>query len=429
MTGSKKRCMVCNGPLEKAFSLGNLYVSNFIPMDHRSSDYPRSDLTMLVCPLCGTARLHDTIQPDTLYKNYYYESGINNTMHVALHDIVSSSLKCIKWNDGDIWLDIACNDGTLLSYVHGDNPTSVRKFYNKGFVKIGIDPSNIAQKAKIKCNDNIGIIINDYFSKEAYAQAADYKAKIITCIAMFYDLEDPHPFLCDVYDILDDDGLFVIQMSYSPLMINQLEIGNVAQEHVHYYTYIGLENLLHQHGLFIQDVELNDVNGGSFRVYCCKDAKVFKNQQQRDVANIRKRSLLEYEYQINMRDAYKVFYEDLNKLKIQLNTFLEEEINKGKIIMGLAASTKANTLLQYFGLSNKVIRKIADRNPAKWGLKTIGTEIPICSEEEMRAAKPDYLLLLAWHFIDEIKEREKELLNSGTKLIVPMPRFEIVGGQ
>jgi hypothetical protein len=416
MAGSNKRCTVCNGKLDKAFTLGKLYVSNFIPADHRSSDYPKSDLTMLVCPLCGTARLRDTVEPDSMYKNYYYQSGINWTMKHALSNIVNSCINSIKYNDGDIWLDIACNDGTLLSFVE-----TYKNSMSKGFIKIGIDPSNIATKAK-----GNGIIVNDYFSKEAYARVASKKAKIITCIAVFYDLEDPHPFLCDVYDVLDDEGLFVIQMSYSPLMLNQLEIGNIAQEHVHYYTYIGLENLLNQHGLFIQDVELNDVNGGSFRVYCCKDAKVFKNQQQRDVAGIRKRSLLEYEYQINMFDAYKVFIEDIDKLKVKLNNFIDQQLLEGKTVYGLAASTKANTLLQYFGLNKEKITAIADRNPAKHGLKTIGTEIPIISEEEMRAAKPDYLLLLAWHFIDEIVCREGVLLNSGTKLIVPMPKFEVI---
>lgn len=416
--GSNKRCAVCNGKLKKVFSLGNLYVSNFIPVDHKSSDYPKSDLTILVCPLCGTARLRDTIKPDTLYKQYYYESGINETMRLALCDVVSSSLKCIKHNNwdisyDDIWLDIACNDLTLLKHI----PLTFRR--------IGIDPSSVTKKAKENCPFG-EYIVNDYFSKEAYYSITTQKAKVVTCIAMFYDLLDPHPFLCDVYDILADDGLFVVQMSYSPLMLKQLEIGNIAAEHVHYYTYMGLENLFNQHGLFIQDVELNDVNGGSFRVYCTKDARVFKNQQERDVAFIRKTSLLEWEYSRREENEYRDFYSDINELKIKLNEFIDKERLEGKTFACAAASTKGNTVLQHFRLDKNKITKISDRNPSKWGLKTIGTEIPICSEQELRDDHPDYIILLAWHFRDEFLDREKEYLNKGGKVILPMPKLEII---
>lgn len=408
------KCVICNTEKIEAFSLGSLFLSNFIPMNHDSNTYPKSDLTMMVCPGCGTGSLKESVNPDVLYKKYWYYSGINQTMKDALLDVVNGCISSIPYGANDIWLDIASNDGTLLRQVPD------------AFIKIGIDPSDEdIQKLARQTN---AVIVNDYFSKEVfYKQFPKSKAKIITCIAMFYDLPDPHQFLDDVREILDDEGLFVAQISYTPLMFHQSEFGNVCAEHVMYYSLDGITKLFAQHGLYVVDCELNDINGGSFRVYCTKTSnKHFRSPQKRDVAHFRLNSLITYERSVDRVKAFKDFGRVIQKLKYQTLDFVDDVVGSRKTVYAYGASTKGNTLLQYFGLTHNLITKIADRNPAKWGLKTIGTDIPICSEEEMRKDHPDYLLILPWHFIEEFKVREHKYLSNGGRFIVPCPEFTII---
>ena len=257
------------------------------------------------------------------------------------------------------------------------------------------------------------------------------KSKIITVIAMFYDLDQPDIFLQDIHKVLDDDGLLVMQMSYTPLMLKQMAFDNICHEHVYYYSLFNIKTLLEKNGFSIVDCSLNDINGGSFRVYIKKTGseKNFHTQPYRDVCDFRINSILEYEKTLKLDevDTWKDFFNRINELKDKTVSFIKEEKAKGKIIYGYGASTKGNTTLQYFGLDNTLIDAIAERSTYKWGLKTSGTNIPICSEEEMRKAKPDYLLILPWHFINEFVERERDYLIGGGKFIVPCPKFEVIG--
>jgi hypothetical protein len=250
---------------------------------------------------------------------------------------------------------------------------------------------------------------------------------------MFYDLLDPHPFINDVCKILDDNGIWVLQLSYTPLMIKQLAFDNICHEHAYYHSIGSFKKLFESHGLKIVDCSLNDVNGGSFRVYVQKetaDVTSFGTSPLRDVCKFRVDSLLEYEttfYNMNDLNIWKKFQSDIEELKEQTVNFIKQEKAKGKVICGYGASTKGNTLLQWFGLDHTMIDAIAERSPYKFGLKTIGTNIPILSEEEVRAMKPDYMLVLPWHFISEFVQREDEYLSNGGKFIVPCPKFEIIG--
>jgi hypothetical protein len=215
-------------------------------------------------------------------------------------------------------------------------------------------------------------------------------------------------------------------------MLEQLAFDNICHEHIYYYSLFNLKTLMNNNGFDIVDVQLNDINGGSFRVYLMKttsDKTKFASQPYRDVCNFRINSLLEYELKLKLDNVqtWINFYNKINELKEQTISFIKQEKEKGKVIWGYGASTKGNTLLQYFNLDNTLIDGIAERSTFKYGLKTVGTNIPIYSEEEMRKIKPDYLLILPWHFIKEFKDRENEYLKNGGKFIVPCPKFEIIG--
>lgn len=403
--------------MTELFSLGELYVSDFL----KDGEQPRGDRVelKLILDKYGEARLKEVARMDTMYGKYWYRSGINFTMKRELKDIVDSINRIYKLSSYGIWLDIACNDGTLLSFVSPD------------IIRIGIDPCDESyMDESVKVSD---LIIQDYFSANSYFSSiyGYRKADVITSIAMFYDVEDRDKFLKDVYEVLDDNGLWVLQLSYTPLMIKQLAFDNICHEHVYYYSLISLRKLLNTHGFDIMDCQLNDVNGGSFRVYVMKtiaNKELFGSQPYRDVCNMRLESLAIYEYGLDMDCVctWNKFFDRIKELKETTVEFIERAVSKGKTVMGYGASTKGNTLLQYFGLDNTLIKAIAERNPSKHGLRTVGTNIPIISEEDMRKEQPDYLLVLPWHFINEFKERESEYINKGGRFIVPCPKFEII---
>lgn len=402
--------------MKELFSLGKLYPSDFL----KPGEQPRCEPVemKLISTDFGAVRLEKTAPAAAMYGRYWYRSGINYTMRNELEKIVDSIFQVFSDSMGtnDVWLDIACNDGTLLSYV-------------KSMITVGIDPADDTFKKEA---EKYGQIIQNYFSANAYFQAQKAPAKVITSIAMFYDLEEPEKFIQDIDKVLDKNGLWVMQMSYSPLMIEQMAFDNICHEHIYYYSLFNIKYLLEANGFKIMDCGLNDVNGGSFRLYIMKqdaDHTKFGTQPYRDVCNFRVKSMLAYESTLNLSDpaTWQRFFWQILELKKQVLNFILGAKAEGKKIWGYGASTKGNTMLQYFGLDNTIIDGIADRSEKKWGLRTAGTNIPVYSEADMRAAKPDYLLMLPWHFIHEFIDREKAYLASGGKFIVPCPEFKIIG--
>lgn len=404
--------------MNKLLNLGAHYVSDFIFSDADYVGRKKYSLDLHIEESTGAIRLIEDAPNETMWGKYWYRSGINATMIKELGNIVLEICSRIKYNRSDIWLDIACNDGTMMKQIPSD------------FIKIGIDPSDDTFYNE---SSKYGTVIQDYFSFEAYKRAGvgDLKAKVITTIAMFYDLSDPTTFIDDINKILDDNGIWVLQLSYTPLMIKQLAFDNICHEHRYYYSLRTITNLLNRHNLKIVDCELNDVNGGSFRIYVQKniaEPSSFGTAPLRDVCQFRINSILEYEEKINIESpaVWEEFQNNIDELKEQTVSFIRTEVSKGKIIYGYGASTKGNTLLQYFNLDNSLIKAIVERSEYKFGLKTIGSNIPIISEEEMRQNPPDYLLILPWHFINEFINREKNFLLQGGKFIVPCPKFQII---
>ena len=407
---------------EPVLKLGEHYVSDFLNADESSTDRKKYSLDLYMDEAIGAVRLKSESLPpnEAMWGRYWYRSGTNATMNKELHGIVNEVLDRVKLEPEEVWLDIACNDGTLLSHI----PNHVKK--------IGIDPCD---DSYLKESSKHGTIVQNYFTKDnydsAFAGAQVTKAKVITCIAMFYDLDDPHPFIKDLYEVLHDDGIIVLQMSYTPLMLQQMAFDNICHEHVYYHSLNSIAELFTQHGFQIVDANVNDTNGGSIRIYIAKqkaDPKSFGTPQLRQVCAYRTDSIMNFERIADISDPYawKLFGEKLQALRISIIDFVKTARAEGKTIYGYGASTKGNTLLQYFGLTKEDIVAIAERSPYKWGKKTVGTEIPICSENEMREAKPDYLLVLPWHFIDEFVKRETDYLKAGGALVVPCPEFKVI---
>lgn len=411
-------CRISGESLVELFSLGNLYVSDFLKPGEEPNPENKVPLTLCLAPKSGLVQLKHTADFDLMYKRYWYHSGTNQSMTIELKEIAEMTNKLYK-GDGREWLDIGCNDGTLFKFVGKDD-----------WIRFGMDPvfDNV-ERASEHCE----MAHQCYFRRQLYYSYRNEPASIITSIAMFYDLEDPHAFISDIYDVLADDGIWVMQLSYLPLMLKQLAFDNICHEHLEYYSLTVLEELLRGHGFKVMDFQLNDTNGGSCRVFIQKskhDHRNFGTAPYRDVAGMRAQYALEYEKQLNLKDpqTYIDFFLRVEKLKEEAVNFIKTQCSQGKKIWAYGASTKGNTLLQYFGLGPDDIEGISERQEIKFGLRTVGTNIPICSDPDMRKANPDYVLVLPWHFINEFVKRESEYLSKGGKFITPCPKFEIIGG-
>lgn len=409
-------CRVCEGSVEPILSLGDQYVSTFLAPEQ--PDGPKAPLELVLCQRCRLLQLRHAVPGDMMYQQYWYKSGTNQTMRDALADISGRATNLMHLTAGDSVLDIGCNDGTLLG-----------SYTVQGLYKIGFDPAdNLAPLSRQKADK---VIVGFFDADRFISELGDHRPKVITSIAMFYDLEEPHKFVNDIRRILHPNGVWVVQMSYLPLMLKQNDFGNICHEHLEYYSLYSLEYLLGLHGFSVVDAELNDVNGGSIRAYIRHgeaDPTTIGDAAYRRAAADRLSNLRESEAVLGLDRAtpYLEFADRVREIKRRICDFVKNEIVRKKKIFVYGASTKGNVMLQYFELDHSVIGAAAERNPDKWGKVTVGSRIPIISEEEARAARPDYFLVLPWHFIEEFKERESEYLSSIGKFIVPLPEFRVI---
>ncbi len=266
-------------------------------------------------------------------------------------------------------------------------------------------------------------VVPEFFNETSASTAlGGRKVKAVTSIAMFYDLPDPLQFTKDVAAVLDAEGVWVLEQSYLPTMLERLAYDTVCHEHLEYYGLRQIEWLAHRAGLKIADVSLNDANGGSFRV-----ALVHRDSTIGVVDGDKIRKLLADEDVKTGLDALADFAKRTEEHKTRLVTFLEESKRKGLRTAGYGASTKGNVILQYCGIDERLLPEIAEVNADKFGSYTPGTRIPIRSEDGVKAHGVDQFLVLPWHFRDFILEKEKEYLADGGAFVFPLPDIETVG--
>jgi len=360
---------------------------------------------------CRFVQLTHTVPPEVLYHDYGYRSGINTTMRCHLEDLAHEIESKVPLKPGDIVVDIGANDGvTLLAYR------------SPGVVRVGFEPSNIRPEAT---GDEL-IYIPTFFNPQGFkARFPNRTVRVITSIAMFYDLDDPLQFCRSVYELLAEDGLWVVEMSYLGAMLDHNTFDTICHEHLGYYSLLTFQHVIQRAGLVFADITFNQANGGSVRCYLIKahsPTPVPIVNQQRIQQALRE----ELEKGYHDQKTYEQFRHRVEGIRDALMENLERFRLAGKRVFGYCASTKGNVLLQYSGVGPGHLVAIADRNPAKVGRYTLGTRIRICSEEDMRKARPDYLVILAWHFLNEFMERESSLRASGTRFIVPFPDVRIV---
>ncbi len=410
-----KSCRICgNNKLVSVLDLGMQAIASRFPKADEQ-DPMEAPLVLVKCDdsvdknNCGLVQLKHRVASEELYQHDYgYRSGLNNTMTTHLQNLVKDVENRISLKEGDVVLDIGSNDATLL-----------KSYATNGIQKIGIDPTGAQFKSFYTSDIKL---IPDYFNFKNYQLASDKKAKAITSIAMFYDLPAPVEFVRDIKKSLDENGIWVFEQSYMPFMLDTKSFDTVCHEHLEYYCLKQIKWMFDREGMKIVDVEFNSCNGGSFRVTASHAHSTF-------VPNYAKiNSILkdEQEKKYDTLKPYIEFEKSIQDTKEKLLSFLTTEKSKGKSIYIYGASTKGNTLLQHFNIDKSIVTAAAERNTEKYGRRTPKTNIPIISEAEARAAKPDYFVVLPWHFKEEFLQREKDYLNSGGSFVFPLPKFEVV---
>lgn len=413
----RKSCRACGSTaLTRVINLGDQHLQgSFVKPGKDMPPLRRIPLSLVRCDptkdekACGLLQMEHTVPPEVLYSAYWYRSGTNNTMRNHLKGIVEEAVGILN-KSGGLVIDIGCNDGTLLD------------FYSKSFRKYGVDPSDVAQEIDKK---NVTVIQDIFPSDELLDSLGGRKMDIITSIAMFYDLEDPVAFAKGIKSILADEGIWVFEMSYMPMMLKMNSYDTICHEHLEFYSLSVIEYILKQAGMKVFNVATNDINGGSLRCYATHITN-FRYKDDKYLRNIRQMRKSEFDLELDTDKPYKDFQERINNHRDELITLLKKLKAQGKRIHIYGASTKGNTILQWCGIDNRIIDCAAERSPDKYGARTLGTDIPIISEAESRAMHPDYYLVLPWHFKDEFIEREREILEKGTGLIFPLPKVEII---
>ena len=404
-----KKCRISDSTnLITVLSLGEQYLTGVFP---KSPDekLTKGPLDLVWCPESGLLQMKQSYSLDEMYgDNYGYRSGLNASMVQHLTNKIQTLEKIVSLSDKDIVVDIGSNDATSL------------KVYTGNHRKVGIDPTGI----KFAEYYTTGIdLISDFFSAEVFRNNfPNEKAKIITSIAMFYDLESPAMFVKDVESILDDEGIWHFEQSYMPSMLRTHSYDTICHEHLEFYSFKVIKNLVESLGMRVIDVQMNAINGGSFAVTACKKNASFKS----NIPVINWMLRQEDDMGLDTPKPYRDFEERVFRHRKNLMELIEALVTDGKKIIGYGASTKGNVLLQFCGLTTKHIPYIAEVNEQKFGSFTPGTHIPIISEKEAHAMKPDYFLVLPWHFKHSILEREKEFIKSGGKFIFPLPEIEII---
>ncbi len=409
------KCRICgSSALTSVLDLGTQALTGRFPRP-QDPDPMSGPLELVLCSdqahgSCGLLQLRHSYPTEEMYgPTYGYRSSNNRSMVVHLQAKIARLIRIAKPRPGDCVLDIGSSDGTTLKFYGG-----------MGLRRYGIDPSSARYAAEYPAD---ATLIVDFFSAQRVRrEAGDLRCKIITSIAMFYDLEDPLSFMREVASLLDIDGVWELEQCYMPLMLARCAYDSVCHEHISYYGLRQIKWMADRSGLKIVDLGVSDINGGSFSVVLARQESGHPEAVPELEAMLRRESEQGYQG----LQPYARFAANVARHRADLRAFLARARAEGKRVIGYGASTKGNVVLQYCGVSSADLPAIAEKYPFKYGLVTPGTRIPIVSEEATKRMKPDYLLVLPWYFRDEIVLREQAYVDDGGKLVFVLPSIEAV---
>lgn len=404
------KCRICgNTQLETVLDLGEQMLTGVFPKE-KNAQVTTGPLRLVKCTgddqVCGLLQMEHSYDLAEMYgENYGYRSGLNASMVRHLHDKVDRILSLVTLRDGDLVVDIGSNDSTTL-----------RAYPAEGPVLVGIDPTG--PKFQSYYPPHVHLIPEFFSSALLKARFPEKKAKVVTSFSMFYDLEDPLAFMREIHEVLADDGIWVFEQSYMPTMLETNSYDTVCHEHLEFYALRQIKWMADRVGFKILDVEFNDVNGGSFSITVSKAAG---NSDTLPLVQ----NLLDEEFkkELHTLKPYLAFAERVLETRRDLLAFIDAANAAGKTVAALGASTKGNVLLQYCGLTTAQVQSVGEVNPEKFGCYTPGTWLPIIPEQDLLSGKPDFVIVLPWHFRQFFIHNKKL---SGVNLVFPLPKVEVV---
>ena len=406
------KCRLCDN--KKFFTILNLGKQSLSGIFHKKNNIKEitTPLEWIKCigkNSCGLIQLKHSANTSKMYgQTYGYHSSISHLMVNHLEQKYKKINKFIKLDNKDNILDIGCNDGTFLGF-----------FKKNQCKRFGIDPSS--KKFKKYFQNNINVTYKFFSKKNVEKSFGIKKFKLISSIAMFYDIENPTSFAQDIYNLLDDNGVWVNELSYNPLLFENLTYDQICHEHVTYWGLTEMKHMLEKANLKVVDLEFNEINGGSFSLMIvkknCKSLKPKKEKIEK---------ILKYEKKFQNKKYLLKYRQRINNHKKKLMKFLLQSEKKNIPIHGYGASTKGNIVLNYCKINKRLIKSIADEQKEKYGLYTPGTKIPIISKTSLRKINPKYILVLIWPFRKEVLKQEKQYIESGGQLVFSLPKFHIV---
>lgn len=413
----KNKCVSCGGELgDDIVFIGKQYPSaifynekdTFLKNIHKKS----LNITKCENPKCGLVQLSKKYDLKYVFNHYPYESSSTLTMKNILQEVIDDVNRFIKMKKDDVVLDIGGNDGTLLSLIK-ENVKS----------RVNIDA---AKEVKQIIKEENYKYIQSKFNLLEYKKTGLPNPKVIFSIAMFYHLSNPIDFCKDIFNIMDDDSIFVLQMTYLGTMLQHNILDNIVHEHVAYYSLFSLEYLLSQVGLHIAEARIVKSYGGSLRVFIVKNKEKFKNIfEKKDYNNIIK---FEKDYKINEYESLYSFNSRIKLLQKSIKNAFEYLLEKHGDIWGFGASTKGNMLLQWLNIDFNKMPYILDNSFKKIGSKTMGTNIPIISEKDFLGKSPSALFLLPYYYVDAFIPIIKNNIKSGKSIdiLIPLPFPQII---
>ena len=396
------KCGVCSSEIIKFLSLGRTPLANsFLKKEELSKNEEYYPLDAGFCQKCALVQLIYVVSPEKIFKNYVYVSSTSSTLMAHFKELSEKIIKRIS--KGSTVMEIGSNDGTLL-----------KNFARKQYNVLGIEPSsNIAEIANNNGVKTLNVFLNENSAKKIAKKYG--KADVVIGTNVFAHIPDLHGLLRALKILLKPNGFAVFESPYLIDLISKKEFDTIYHEHVYYLLIKPLKYLFGMHGMELFDAERTKIHGGSIR----------KNKRK---INRNINDLLELEKKKGFHDisTYTRFAKDIIRLKKELTQLLGKLKREGNKICGFGAPAKGNTLLNYMKIGRSTLDYIVDNSHYKQNLFTPGTKIPVLHPSRLLSDKPDYLLILAWNFADEIIEEQKEFARSGGKFIIPIPKPIVV---
>jgi SAM-dependent methyltransferase len=403
-------CIVCGtASVEPFLNLGQTALANkFLTREELSAVEPNYPLRVGFCHTCGHVQLTEAVPPHAMFEDYLYVSSASETLKRHLYDLSDILATRYRLGKPHLVIDIGCNDGTLLE-----------GFRRHGVRTLGVDPAvNLAEQARDTGIDRyIG-----FFGSSSARDIVDKwgQASVITATNTFPHIPDLADFVEGIETALAPGGAFVIEAHYLVDLLEQVAFDTIYHEHVSFWALRPMIHLFARHGMEVVDAERLPLHHGQLRA----------SVQRKGEGSVRPSvaTLLEAENSlgIGMYSTYQRFAQRTQQLKEDLHRTLNELRAQGKSVVGYGAPAKGNTLLSFLEIGPSVLRYIVDRSRLKQGRYTPGTHIPVVPVERLLEDQPDYVVLLAWNFAEEVLEQQAEYRRRGGRFILPVPRVQFI---